>query len=94
MLEDLTSRGVSSEDIRDALAGLEAGRQRVAMERDLVAPILARLYDQLGEEEAADVELLEQILTDWHSMIVRMADLLSAAMRTIAATGGQDPEAN
>ncbi len=76
---------MSTDDIHDALGGLEAGRRRVAMERDLLAPVLARLYEELGEDEAADLEVLERILTDWHSMIVRMADLLSAAMRTIAA---------
>ncbi len=81
-----------SDEIAKALEGLEAGRRRVAMERDLVTPVLARLYDQVGDEEAADLEVLEQILTDWHSMIVRMADLLSAAMRTIAAGGGESGE--
>ena len=78
------------EGIEAALAGLEAGRQRVAMERDLVAPVLARLYDELGEDEAEDLEVLERILTDWHSMIVRMADLLGAAMQTIAAGAGEN----
>jgi hypothetical protein len=78
------------ESIDAALAGLEAGRQRVAMERDLLAPVLARLYEQSGEDEAEDLEVLERILADWHSMIVRMADLLAAAMQTIAAGGEND----
>jgi len=66
-------------DTGSALDALEVGRRRIRHECEIAASALASLYERLGVDD--DVLALDDVLSDWHSMLLRHADFLSEGLR-------------
>ena len=66
-----------------ALDAVEAGRRRIAHEREIAVAALGNLYERLGEEDL-DVAAVDQVLSNWRLMLLVAADSFSEGMRILS----------